>query len=81
VTQGYIRQMKNKSDFSLYSAGYVDGYQGNQPAFSDEWYMTGYREGKEDDAQGMPCRYTPSLAVMDSDSRVVTPIKPSQVKV
>lgn len=73
--------MKDKSDFSQYSAGYIDGYQGNPTASSDEWYMTGYREGKEDDAQGMPCRYTPPLSVMDCEPRVVTPIKPSQVKV
>jgi len=73
--------MNQKSDFSLYSAGYIDGYQGNKPAHADEWYMIGYQEGKTDDAHGMPCRYTPTIAVETMIEDEVVPIKPSQVNV
>jgi hypothetical protein len=48
-----------KSPFSKYHAGYMDGYEGNDIQMpSDRDYMDGYKEGYHDDSMGMPQKFT-----------------------
>lgn len=73
--------MTDKSEFSLYSAGYIDGYNGNPRAYLDNcWYILGYEEGLGDDTTDQPCKYTHDAD--SSEHRVSTvpsiPIRPDQ---
>ena len=70
--------MTIKSDFSLYSMGYIDGYHGNPRVYlSNNWYAQGYEEGRQDDLEGQPCKYTHSCTSNES-LNIVVPIRPDQ---
>ena len=48
----------NKSDFSRFRLGYIDGYAGRDPTMPrDSVYMRGYDEGSEDDSMGSISRF------------------------
>ena len=48
-----------KSPFSKYSQGYIDGFEGEEIKMPDDTdYMDGYHAGHDDDAMGMPQKYS-----------------------
>ena len=57
--QGLNMEEIEKSPFSIYVEGYVDGYAGfNARMPNDDTYMQGYEAGDEDDMLGLDSRYT-----------------------
>ena len=57
--QGLNMEEIEKSPFSIYVEGYVDGYTGfNARMPNDDTYMQGYEAGNEDDMLGLDSRYT-----------------------
>ena len=51
-------EINEKSPFTRYREGYVDGYHGRTPRMSeDEIYSGGYTDGRNDDRFGMEERY------------------------
>lgn len=66
-----ITMTAEKAPFTFYREGYTDGYFGHLVRCPKNTnYMNGYREGKEADQAGEPCRYL----IEDTSS----PVKPSQ---
>ena len=72
--------MRNKlssieiSEFTRYRQGYEDGYHGKEASIPhDETYMTGFREGSEDDQLGMPDRY-------NTLPTITTPVEPVRIE-
>jgi len=51
-------QPNEKSPFTRYREGYVDGYHAREIRMSeDNDYLRGYKEGNEDDIEGVPNRF------------------------
>ena len=70
---------ENKSPFTHYREGFVDGYFGNPLEHPDDaHYTAGYLEGSEADRTGEPCKYGEEKYVSSHDSP--SPVKPSQCR-
>jgi len=53
-----MKTENNKSPFSLYQQGYLDGYEGRDLELPDNVdYMRGWKEGQEDDLMAKPNKY------------------------
>ena len=50
-------EIDGKPPFTRYREGYTDGYHGRTPRMSDDMYLRGYDDGRNDDRFGMEERY------------------------
>jgi hypothetical protein len=53
-----MKTENEKSPFSLYQQGYLDGYEGRDMELPDDvGYVWGWKEGQEDDLMAKPNKY------------------------